>query len=516
MDKQSYLKKTLRLNFNEEEMNMDVKCDNCGWSNTIGCAFCDNCGEPLSIDVFISYSRKDYVDTLGKPYNDNIITKIKETLSKNGISYWFDEDGIYSGEEFASVITQAIRTSKLFLFVSSANSNLSRWTSNEISTALEYKKIIIPFRIDDSPYNDSIMMKIVSFDRIDCKEHSLALSKLLRAIRHHLTAFYQKQKFVDNSQNARRTSGIVNVDEARGEQVLSVEEKKKTPQASNDRNLIDNKNDCKSKIDKHFVGDITINISDIKTPILIPIGPSGIGKTMTLIRLMRFLTEQGYSINPESSFRSIYDLEYRMLCDDFMEMVQGEYAAPRTSISDCILININNKNKKILQILDYPGDSIMCFGSKQAPAYLFQIFNSENPIIWLIMTELEWSDLEYRLEYVDIIKEIKKQYFSIKDKIIIVANKIDESNFLEGKAIVNFSKLFNQIQLDYPGLIDLFKNSNPITILWKPYNCSIIPFSSGRYITKDKNSTLFVPSPKEFPLALWRKLNEIIASINIR
>ena len=101
------------------------------------------------------------MDEQGNVLPDNILSKIKKAFKENGISYWFDEEGIYSGDEFASVLTRAIRESSGFLFVSSANSNSSRWTSNEISTALEFKKKIIPFRIDNSPYNDSVMMKII-------------------------------------------------------------------------------------------------------------------------------------------------------------------------------------------------------------------------------------------------------------------------------------------------------------------------------------------------------------------
>ena len=115
-----------------------------------------------------------------------MLSKIKDTFKANGISYWFDEEGIYSGDEFASVITNAIRNSRIFLFISSVNSNQSKWTSNEISTALEFKKPIIPFRIDNSPYNDSVMMKIISFDYIECKDEEKAMSKLLRAVKHHV------------------------------------------------------------------------------------------------------------------------------------------------------------------------------------------------------------------------------------------------------------------------------------------------------------------------------------------
>ena len=163
-----------------------IKCDNCGWENPDGINRCEKCNELLFYDVFISYSRKDYVDDEGNPLPDSMLSKIKNTLKANDISYWFDEEGIYSGDEFASVITRAIRISRVFLFISSVNSNQSKWTSNEISTALELNKIIIPLRLDNSPYNDSIMMKIVSFDYIECRDEEKAMKKLLRAVNHHL------------------------------------------------------------------------------------------------------------------------------------------------------------------------------------------------------------------------------------------------------------------------------------------------------------------------------------------
>ena len=150
--------------------------------------------EQRNYDVFISYSRKDYVDDAGNVLEDNMLSKIKDTLKANGISYWFDEEGIYSGDEFASVLTNAIRNSRIFLFISSVNSNQSKWTSNEISTALVFKKTIIPFRLDESPYNDSVMMKIVSYDYIECRDSEKAMGKLLRAVKHHLSSSISQQK----------------------------------------------------------------------------------------------------------------------------------------------------------------------------------------------------------------------------------------------------------------------------------------------------------------------------------
>lgn len=170
--------------------------------------------EQTKYDVFISYSRKDYVDEHENVIPNNMLSKIRDTLKANGISYWFDEEGIYSGDEFASVLTNAIRNSRIFLFISSVNSNQSKWTSNEISTALEFKKPIIPFRIDNSPYNDSVMMKIVSFDYIECKDEEKAMSKLLRAMKHHLLSIPKLESHwrnVEAPEGARGTVVAFNV-----------------------------------------------------------------------------------------------------------------------------------------------------------------------------------------------------------------------------------------------------------------------------------------------------------------
>lgn len=54
--------------------------------------------EQTKHDVFISYSRKDYVDEHKNVIpNNNDISKIKTALTEAGITYWFDEEGIYSG-----------------------------------------------------------------------------------------------------------------------------------------------------------------------------------------------------------------------------------------------------------------------------------------------------------------------------------------------------------------------------------------------------------------------------------
>lgn len=133
----------------------------------------------MQYDVFISYSRKDYIDENNQIIPDNAISKIKKTLTENGISYWFDEDGIYHGDTFAEKIATNIEKSSILLFLSSENSNTSKWTSKEIAAATQWKKKIIPVRLDKSPYNKSVMLYISDLDFVEYYKNTIAAQKAI-------------------------------------------------------------------------------------------------------------------------------------------------------------------------------------------------------------------------------------------------------------------------------------------------------------------------------------------------
>jgi len=137
--------------------------------------------------VFISYSRRDYLDNDNKVIPGNIVSRIKEALTQEGISYWFDEEGITHGDEFASIIVKRIRDCQVFVFISSANSNKSVWTSREIATAFRFEKKIIPFRYDRTPYNDEVMLYLSTLDYVEYnKNPDTAVNRLIKAIQMHL------------------------------------------------------------------------------------------------------------------------------------------------------------------------------------------------------------------------------------------------------------------------------------------------------------------------------------------
>ena len=107
-------------------------------------------------DIFISYSRKD----------SGIVKAIYEWLERGGYRCWLDIDGMFSGVSYKKVIVDAIKRSKVMLFMSSENSNKSRNVVSEVSVAVEYGKKIIPIRLDMTPYSESIEYDIINHDYV--------------------------------------------------------------------------------------------------------------------------------------------------------------------------------------------------------------------------------------------------------------------------------------------------------------------------------------------------------------
>ena len=121
--------------------------------------------ESTEYDVFISYSRHDYLDDHENVIPNNEISKIMDALTNAGITYWIDKKGIYSGDKFTEELPKIIKSAPIFVYLSTANANKSKYTSKEIAIADEYGKYIIPVRLDMTPYSDKVIFRIadVSF-----------------------------------------------------------------------------------------------------------------------------------------------------------------------------------------------------------------------------------------------------------------------------------------------------------------------------------------------------------------
>lgn len=161
----------------------------------------------LKHDVFISYSRKDYLDENQNVIKNNPISRIKEVLDKESIDYWFDETGIYSGQNFTEQIVSNIESSSVFVFLSSANANDSKWTCKEIASADEYGKPIIPVRLDHTPYNKKVLFRIADLDYIEFYSNpEKGVQDLVNSIKKHLQQQEEKERAKEEEENRKLES----------------------------------------------------------------------------------------------------------------------------------------------------------------------------------------------------------------------------------------------------------------------------------------------------------------------
>jgi|WetSurMetagenome_2_1015567.scaffolds.fasta_scaffold00342_21 DNA/RNA endonuclease G (NUC1) len=93
--------------------------------------------EYQSVDIFISYSRKDKVKA----------DKLSALLTREGWEVWKD-DRIHAGKEYEVEIIEALNHSKALVVLWSNSSAKSEWVRREAGTAMEQRKLI-PVQIEE-------------------------------------------------------------------------------------------------------------------------------------------------------------------------------------------------------------------------------------------------------------------------------------------------------------------------------------------------------------------------------
>lgn len=261
-----------------------------------------------------------------------------------------------------------------------------------------------------------------------------------------------------------------------------------------------------SAAERNNPNNIQVTISDTKAPLVILFGPPACGKTMTLVRLTRFLQREGYTVSPIRTFRPSSDTNYAEICEKFNETMNSDNAADSTNRISFMLVEIIKSGRRICQILEAPGEYY--FNPKKPndgfPNYVNTIIASTNRKIWTIMVEPDWMDYADRLNYVTKIKVLKKSMRS-RDSIIFVFNKIDLTNFVRGVGDINKSAAIEEVKNLYPDIFVPFMNQNPITKWIREYNCEFVPFQTGFY-TPAFNGITYQEGPREYCVKLWEAI----------
>jgi hypothetical protein len=87
--------------------------------------------------VFMSYSREDGA----------FASILSDELEKRGLSV-FRDSAISGGEDFSHQIREALQFADVVVVLLSSNSQRSRWIKDEVATALESRKKVIPVLLD--------------------------------------------------------------------------------------------------------------------------------------------------------------------------------------------------------------------------------------------------------------------------------------------------------------------------------------------------------------------------------
>lgn len=274
-----------------------------------------------------------------------------------------------------------------------------------------------------------------------------------------------------------------------------------------------------SKAEYADPNQIRVTIADGKAPLVILFGPPACGKTMTLVRLARYLNKKGYIISPVKTFRPSDDQNYVEICkpENFNRIINSPDAANSTANISFMLVEIIKDGKRLCQILESPGEYLFNPNkpSEPFPSYVNTIIHSNNRKLWAIMVEPDWRNVEDRINYVTRINELSTR-MDVKDKTLFIFNKIDKTNFTRKKGQINIPQARVEISNLYPGIFETFRNQNPISKLWKDYLCGFVPFQTGTYTQTTKMDSRgnvvynYQEGADYYPQILWEQIRKSI------
>ena len=121
--------------------------------------------------VFISYGHED----------KTFVKKLAGELAKANIETWWDFDALRGGPDWQKEIQRGIKLCDYFVVVLSPSSVERDWVLKEITFANEYKKKIIPLKLQECERPISIIEK--QYIDFESQTHKAAIKELLGIVK---------------------------------------------------------------------------------------------------------------------------------------------------------------------------------------------------------------------------------------------------------------------------------------------------------------------------------------------
>lgn len=263
----------------------------------------------------------------------------------------------------------------------------------------------------------------------------------------------------------------------------------------------------------------TIRIGDRKAPVIILFGAPASGKSMTLVRLARYLRNvKGLTVAADRTFKS--GDSYVKLCTQFENHLSTRTALPSTKDDEFLMVKIYENGRLVAHILEAPGEhffkplsseEMYLSGQINMPPYLTKIIDQiPNRRIWAFLLQAQWGfDGKNYDAFVDTIRTCKDRFIQPSDRTILIYNQVDVLNHLFKNARIMPKQAELSMRGEYSGIDGIFKNTNPITSLWKDFTYSFVPFSTGTYPIEN-GEKVYIESNDYFPEMLWETLKKCI------
>lgn len=260
------------------------------------------------------------------------------------------------------------------------------------------------------------------------------------------------------------------------------------------------------------VNAISVTIPDKNTPIVVFFGSPASGKTLALMRMIRFLESHDHQVIPEEVFRPKTDRHYTRMCNELKNMVYSDHTPGGTDIISFMLVKVLNPiGQPVCQILEAPGEHYFDGSTNlNFPTYINAIRTSPNRKVWVFFVEQDWGqDQGERNLYAQKIISMQS-LISPNDKVIFLFNKADcqrQKGQYDKTGKPRKQLFFNQIKRQYPGIFEKYQNTGFIAkLLYGDYNFKAVCFSSGIFNKTNSGTEIWTLESDWYCNELWNAI----------